>query len=93
MHVAKLARLRISPEQVEPFRVDLSNILDHVAKLSEIDTQSVEPMTHPLSIVNRLAADLPGPTMPIESLLRNAPSAEGSFLAVPKVLADEGGGA
>ena len=50
----------------------------------------VEPMAHPLHIVNRLDADEPKPAMDVSDFLRNAPATEGRFLAVPKVLADGG---
>jgi aspartyl-tRNA(Asn)/glutamyl-tRNA(Gln) amidotransferase subunit C len=91
-HVAKLARLKLSDEQIERYRSQLSSILDHIAKLNELDVSDVEPMAHPLDMSNRLDADVAMEPMPIEALLRNAPAVEGRFLAVPKVLG-EGGGA
>ncbi|HMN96416.1 MAG TPA: Asp-tRNA(Asn)/Glu-tRNA(Gln) amidotransferase subunit GatC [Phycisphaerales bacterium] len=91
-HVAKLARLRLSEEQVERYRTQLSDVLAHIAKLGELDVAGVEPMAHCIEFVNRLGNDEPAPAMPLEALLRNAPAVEGSYLAVPKVL-DDGGGA
>ncbi len=89
-HVAKLARLRLTDSQLELYRNQLAAVLDHIAKLNELDVTGVEPMVHPTEITNRLGDDLPEPSMPIDQLLRNAPAVEGSYLAVPKVLADEG---
>ncbi|MFO0873926.1 MAG: Asp-tRNA(Asn)/Glu-tRNA(Gln) amidotransferase subunit GatC [Phycisphaerales bacterium] len=91
-HVAKLARLRLSPEQVERYRSQLSAVLEHIAKLGELEVGDVEPMAHAFEMTNRLDDDVPGAAMPTSDLLRNAPAVEGPFLAVPKVL-DEGGGA
>jgi aspartyl-tRNA(Asn)/glutamyl-tRNA(Gln) amidotransferase subunit C len=90
-HVARLCRLRLSVEQVELYRAQISSILEHIAKLQELDVTGVEPMAHPLEMTNRLDPDEPAQPMPVADLLRNAPAAEGNFLAVPKVLADGGG--
>lgn len=65
---------------------DLQAIVAHIDKLSVADVDGLEPMAHPFTTANRLADDVPGPSMPIEDLLRNAPDVEGDFLAVPKVI-------
>ncbi len=91
-HVAKLARIRVSDPDAARLGGELTAILGHVAKLSAVDVAGVEPMAHPLPLVNRLGEDEPTPAMPVEDLLRNAPAREGRFLAVPKVLG-EGSGA
>ena len=92
-HVAKLARLHLSDEQVERYRDQLSNVLLYVAKISELDVRDVEPMAHPIEITNRLDDDevTPRTSMPLEHLIMNAPAVEDRFLAVPKVLDDSGG--
>jgi aspartyl-tRNA(Asn)/glutamyl-tRNA(Gln) amidotransferase subunit C len=90
-HIARLSRLRLEDSQVAPIGTQLSSILGHIAKLRAVEVEGVEPMAHPLPLVNRLDADEPGPTMPVEDFLRNAPATEGRFLAVPKVLGDGGG--
>ena len=56
-HVAKLARLRLTDEQLERYRGQLSAVLDHIAKLSELDVEGVEPMAHPSDLTNRLDDD------------------------------------
>lgn len=90
LHVARLARLELSAEQVEAYRRQLSDVLDHVATLSSVDVEGVEPMAHPIELTNRLADDVPEPSMPISDLLSNAPAVEGDYLAVPKVLGGDG---
>ena len=89
--VAKLSRLQIDDAQVGAVRAQLSSILGHIAKLQALPTEDVEPMAHPMKIVNRLGTDEPKACMPVEELLKNAPAVEDRFLAVPKVLGDGGG--
>ncbi|MHC4446994.1 MAG: Asp-tRNA(Asn)/Glu-tRNA(Gln) amidotransferase subunit GatC [Planctomycetota bacterium] len=87
-HVAKLARLRLEEEQLARYRSQLADVLDHIAKLNELDVEGVEPMAHPSDVTNRLAEDEVAPPMPVEALLANAPATEDHFLAVPKILGD-----
>ena len=84
-HVARLARLALSDEEVEPFRAQLSAILDAVGKVSELDLEGVEPTSHPLEVVNVLDDDVPRPSLSLEDALRNAPDAEDGFFGVPAV--------
>jgi aspartyl-tRNA(Asn)/glutamyl-tRNA(Gln) amidotransferase subunit C len=90
-HIAKLSRLSLADEEIDRYRAQLVAILGHISKLDAIDVTDIEPMAHPLPLVNRLGEDIEAPPMPIEGLLRNAPAVEGRYLAVPKVLADAGG--
>lgn len=90
-HVAKLARLRLSENDIERYGSQLTSILGHISKLNAIDVGDVEPMAHPLPLNNRLGEDVVTAPMPVEDLLRNAPAVEGRYLAVPKVLGDGGG--
>lgn len=87
-HVATLARLRLTDEQLERYRGQLSTVLDHIAKLSELDVEGVEPMAHPSDLTNRFDADVPGQMLPRAKILGMAPATEGDYLAVPKVLID-----
>lgn len=91
LHVAKLARLQLTDEQAERYQGQLTTVLEHFAKLGELDVDGVEPMAHPIGLVNRLDDDHAQPSMPTESVLGNAPAVEGDFIAVPKVLDDSGG--
>lgn len=85
-HVARLARLELSDDQLQRYRDQLSAVLEHVARLAELDVDNVAPMAHPGDLVNRLADDVAAPSLPVEVVLEIAPAAEGAYLAVPKVL-------
>ena len=85
LHVAALARLEIPEAEVDSVRDQLGAILEAVGKVSELDLAGVEPMTHPLDLVNKWAEDEPRPSLPREEALANAPDpSEGSF-RVPAV--------
>lgn len=87
-HVARLARLELPPDQLERYRVELSSVLEHIAKLAELDLDGVEPMARPFESTNRLDDDVVAEPMPLDRLLANAPATEGRYLAVPKVLGE-----
>ena len=88
-HVARLARLEVTPEAVERYRGQLAAVLGHIARIDALDVAGVEPMAHPFESHNRLDDDVPEAPLAIEAVLMNAPAVEGRFLAVPKVLAEE----
>ena len=92
-HVAHLARLNLSDEELESCRHDLIAILGHVATLGDLDLTDVEPMAHPGDQTNRMDPDEVQPSFTVEQVLRMAPATEGDFIAVPKVLGDTGGSA
>lgn len=83
VHVARLARLELSDDEVERFREQLSAILEAVGKVAELDLADVEPTSHPLELVNVLAEDEPRPSLPVEDALANAPAREDGFFRVP----------
>jgi aspartyl-tRNA(Asn)/glutamyl-tRNA(Gln) amidotransferase subunit C len=85
LHVARLARLALTEEEVERFRDQLSAILEAVGKVSELDLEGVPPTSHPLDLVNVFAEDEPRPSLSREDALANAPDAEGGFFGVPPV--------
>jgi aspartyl-tRNA(Asn)/glutamyl-tRNA(Gln) amidotransferase subunit C len=85
LHVARLARLALTDEEVERFRVQLSAILEAVGKVSELDLEGIPPTSHPLDLVNVFAEDEPCPSLPREDALANAPDPEGGFFGVPPV--------
>jgi aspartyl-tRNA(Asn)/glutamyl-tRNA(Gln) amidotransferase subunit C len=85
LHVARLARLALTDEEVERFRGQLSAILEAVGKVSQLDLEGVPPTSHPLDLVNVLAEDEPIPSLSREDALRNAPDPEGGFFRVPPV--------
>jgi aspartyl-tRNA(Asn)/glutamyl-tRNA(Gln) amidotransferase subunit C len=85
LHVAKLARLALTEEEVERFRAQLSAILEAVGKVSELDLEGVPPTSHPLDLVNVFAEDEPRPSLERDDALANAPDRERGFFAVPPV--------
>ncbi len=85
LHVARLARLELSEEELERMREQLSAILEAVGKVSELDLEGVEPTDHPLDLVNVLAEDEPRPSLPRGEALANAPDPEEGFFGVPAV--------
>jgi aspartyl-tRNA(Asn)/glutamyl-tRNA(Gln) amidotransferase subunit C len=83
LHVARLARLALTDEEVERLGAQLNAILEAVGKVSELDLEGVEPTAHPLDVVNVWAEDDPRPCLPVEEALANAPEHEGGFFKVP----------
>jgi aspartyl-tRNA(Asn)/glutamyl-tRNA(Gln) amidotransferase subunit C len=85
-HVADLARLEMTPEEVESMTRQLDGILSYVAKLNELDTAGVQPTTHAISIVNVFREDQVKPSLDREDVLANAPQQDGESFVVPKVI-------
>lgn len=85
LHVARLARLDLSEDEVERLTGELGAILDAVSKVAELDLTDVPPTSHPLDLVNVLAEDEPAPSLAREDTLANAPDPEGGFFGVPPV--------
>ena len=83
LHVARLARLALSEEELERFSEQLSAILDAVGKVAELDLSDVEPTAHPLDLVNVLAEDEPRPCLSVDEALANAPDRDGDSFRVP----------
>jgi len=80
LHVAKLARLRLSEEEVERMAWELSGILDHVGRIGELGLDDVVPTSHVVELENVLRPDEPRPSWPREDVLEQAPDpAEGAF--------------
>jgi aspartyl-tRNA(Asn)/glutamyl-tRNA(Gln) amidotransferase subunit C len=79
-HVARLARLRLSPEELEKMRAQLSNILEHIEMLQELDVSDVSPTAQVTDMVNASRPDVVTPSLPRDAALANAPAqAEGMF--------------
>jgi aspartyl-tRNA(Asn)/glutamyl-tRNA(Gln) amidotransferase subunit C len=89
LHVAKLARLGLSEEEVERMAGELSGILEHVDRIAALDLDDVEPTSHVVELENVLRADVPHQSLPPEVALASAPDpAEGAF-RVPSPQAEE----
>ena len=85
-HVAKLARLQVSEADMGPLTEQLNAILKYAEKLNELDTDGVEPTSHPMPLSNVMREDDVRPSWPIESVLKNAPDEEEGQFKVPAVL-------
>ena len=83
LHVARLARLALTDEELDRLGRELNAILEAVGKVSELDLEDVEPTSHPLALVNVWAEDEPRPSLPLEEALANAPEREGAYFKVP----------
>ncbi|MEA2352936.1 MAG: aspartyl-tRNA(Asn)/glutamyl-tRNA(Gln) amidotransferase subunit [Thermoleophilaceae bacterium] len=83
LHVARLARLRLSDDEVERMSGELSGILDHIAKIGELDLEGVEPTSHVIQVENVLRPDEPRPSLPRDRALEQAPEPAAGGFAVP----------
>jgi aspartyl-tRNA(Asn)/glutamyl-tRNA(Gln) amidotransferase subunit C len=83
LHVAHLARLELSDEDLERFGGQLNAILEAVSKVSELELEDVPPTSHPLDLVNTWAEDEPRPCLPLEAALANAPDRVADTFRVP----------
>ena len=87
-HVARLARLALTPEELERTRAQLNAILVHIDALKAVDTEGVEPTSHAVPVVNVMREDDPQPCLPVDEMLRNAPDRAGPFVRVPRIIED-----
>jgi len=87
-HVAKLARLNCTDEQISSFTGQLDAIISYVSQLEEVDTSGVEPLAHCLSVHNVFRSDEVTISLTTDQVLSNAPQSDGEFFLVPKVLDD-----
>ena len=83
LHVARLARLRLSDEEVERMAGEFSSILDHIEKIGQLDLDDVEPTSHVIEVENILREDEPRPSWPRERILEGAPDAAEDGFRVP----------
>lgn len=88
LHVAKLSRLKLSDEEVERMTGELSHILDHVDRISQMDLEGVEPTTHVVALENVLRSDQPRPSLSRERALEPAPEPVDGAFRVPSPQAD-----
>ncbi|MDA1013950.1 MAG: Asp-tRNA(Asn)/Glu-tRNA(Gln) amidotransferase subunit GatC [Planctomycetota bacterium] len=84
--VARLARLKLTDEEVETFTSQLGHVLEYVDILSEVNTDGVEPMAHAVEQFNVLRDDAVRESLPREAALANAPKTDGRYFQVPQIL-------
>jgi aspartyl-tRNA(Asn)/glutamyl-tRNA(Gln) amidotransferase subunit C len=81
LHVARLARLELTEDEVGHMSAELSNILGHIERIGELDLVGVPPTTHVVEVPSALRPDEPEPSLPVEVALAGAPAvADGGFL-------------
>jgi aspartyl-tRNA(Asn)/glutamyl-tRNA(Gln) amidotransferase subunit C len=84
LHVAKLARLELSEDEIERFASELSKVLDHIEMINQLgDLADVPPTSHVINVENALRADEPRPSIPVEVALESAPDAALGGFRVP----------
>jgi aspartyl-tRNA(Asn)/glutamyl-tRNA(Gln) amidotransferase subunit C len=83
LHVARLARLELAEGEIEPMARELSAVLDHVAKIAELDLEGVPPTSHVVDVSGALRADEARDCLPRELALDQAPSAGEDGFLVP----------
>jgi len=83
LHVARLARLELSDDEVAKFQEQLSDILEAVSKVSELDLTDVPPTAHPLELANAWAEDEPHACLPLDDVFANAPDRDDDYFRTP----------
>lgn len=85
-HVAKLARLTLTPAEKALFAQQLGDVLHHIEQLAKVDVTGIEPTAHAFPVVNVWADDVARPGLPVEAALANAPAQRDAMIVVPKVV-------
>jgi aspartyl-tRNA(Asn)/glutamyl-tRNA(Gln) amidotransferase subunit C len=83
LHVARLARLRLAEDEIDKMSRELSTVLDHIEKISELDLDGVPPTSHVVQVENVLRPDEPRPCWPRDRVLAEAPDAAADGFRVP----------
>jgi aspartyl-tRNA(Asn)/glutamyl-tRNA(Gln) amidotransferase subunit C len=83
LHVAALARLELTEDELDRLAGQLNDILAAVGKVSELDLSDVPPTSHPLDVVNAFRPDEPRPSLPLEDVFANAPERDADHFRVP----------
>jgi len=85
-HVARLARLELSPAEKERMRRELDGILAYIDKLRALDTSGIAPTSHAVPVTNVMRDDVERPSLPQDEMLANAPDRQGDLFRVPKII-------
>jgi aspartyl-tRNA(Asn)/glutamyl-tRNA(Gln) amidotransferase subunit C len=83
LHVARLARLRLAEDEIDKMSRELSTVLDHIEKISELELDGVAPTSHVVEVENVLREDDPRPSWPADRVLAEAPDASAGGFRVP----------
>jgi len=85
-HVARLARLELSPNEKEDLTRQMNRILQYVEKLNELDTTGVSPTSHAIDLENAFRDDAVEVSLPRDASLENAPESNGAEFVVPRII-------
>jgi aspartyl-tRNA(Asn)/glutamyl-tRNA(Gln) amidotransferase subunit C len=85
-HLAKLARLALTPEEKATFAHQLGDVLHHIEQLSKVDVEGIEPTAHAFAVSNVWQEDVARPALAVDQALRNAPAQRDNMIVVPKVV-------
>jgi aspartyl-tRNA(Asn)/glutamyl-tRNA(Gln) amidotransferase subunit C len=85
-HIAALARVGLTTDEIERMRDQLSAVLDHISMLEEVDTSNIPPTAQVIELRNVMRDDVVEPSLPLELVLRNAPRSEDGYIRVNAVL-------
>jgi aspartyl-tRNA(Asn)/glutamyl-tRNA(Gln) amidotransferase subunit C len=88
-HVAALARLAVTDDELDRFTEQLAAVLDHAADVAALDIADVPPTAHPLPLVNVLRDDVVAPCLDRDEVLAQAPATETGMFRVPRILGEE----
>lgn len=88
LHVARLARLKLTDEEVGQYQEKLGKILDHIRDLEKVDLSGIVPTSHAVDLGTPFREDVAVPFGDREALLRNAPDRSGDFFRVPRIIED-----
>lgn len=88
-HVARLARLELTDEEIERFRGQLSAVLERAERIQSLDLTDLPPTSHPVELANVWRADEIVPVRDVEAIIANAPQREETFFRVPRILEEE----
>jgi aspartyl-tRNA(Asn)/glutamyl-tRNA(Gln) amidotransferase subunit C len=85
-HIAALARVGLTSEEIERMRDQLSAVLEHISMLEEVDTDEIPPTAQVIELTNVMREDIVQPSLPVELVLLNAPRSEDGYIRVNAVL-------
>jgi aspartyl-tRNA(Asn)/glutamyl-tRNA(Gln) amidotransferase subunit C len=83
LHVARLARLELTDDEVERMAAELSKVLDHIEKIGELDLDGVAPTSHVIEVTDALRPDVPAPCLPHDVAVKDAPEPLAGGFGVP----------
>lgn len=87
-HVARLARLGLTEEELERFTTQLAAVLEHAADIAALDIAGVAPTAHPFPLANVFREDIPRPCLPRDEVLSQAPEVEADRFRIPRIMGE-----